>query len=104
MTLDEKLQVLHPEVNSNKLMIYKGMATDAIRNHLNINDVNDVIEQKYESALLQLVENKIQNDSANGVKSYTMSKTSVTYKDNKGFKITEDIENLLPATFVKLLG
>ncbi|NMF04569.1 hypothetical protein ACUH7Y_09610 [Clostridium beijerinckii] len=104
MTLDEKLQALHPEVNSNKLIIYKGMAADAIRNHLNINDANDVIEQKYESAMLQLIENKIQYDSTNGVKSYTMSKTSVTYKDNKGFKITEDIEDLLPATFVKMLG
>jgi Skp family chaperone for outer membrane proteins len=104
MTLDEKIQALYSDEDSLKLTIYRGMATDAIRNYMNVDDDNTTIEQKYESALIQLIGNKIKYDNTDGVKSYIMSKTSVTYGNNNGLSITDDIKSLLPPPFVRLLG
>jgi hypothetical protein len=104
MTLNEKLAVLYSETDSNKLSVYKDMSIDAIRNYMNISDTSDIIIQKYESAILQLVGNKIKTESANGIKSYTASKTSVTYADSNRFSITEDVKALLPKPYVKVLG
>lgn len=104
MTFDEKVQILYPEIEINKLLIYKDMGIDIIKNYLNTMESNEVVLKKYESALLQLVGNKVQSDGANGIKSYSMSKTSITYGEDRGFRITDDIKALLPPPYVKLMG
>lgn len=107
MTLDEKLIALYSNVDSNKLLVYRGMASDAIKNYMNIDPLttSDVIEATYESALIQLIGNKILQEDTGGIKSYTMSKTSVTYNDrNKGLNITDDVKVLLPLPFATIMG
>ncbi|WP_026887719.1 hypothetical protein [Clostridium beijerinckii] len=106
MTLDEKLTALFSDTDNTKLIIYRGMAADAIRNHLNLDSTitNDMIEINYESALIQLMDNKIKYEDTQGIKSYTMSKTSVTYVTNNGLEVTPDVAALLPRPFAKLLG
>ncbi|MDV3426659.1 MAG: phage head-tail connector protein [Bacillota bacterium] len=106
MTLDEKLAALYSDVDDNKLLVYRGMATDAIKNYLNLdsNVTQATIEATYESALIQLIGNKINQDDAGNIKSYTMSKTSVTYANNSAFGISDDIKVLLPSPYIKLLG
>lgn len=106
MTLDEKINALYSDTDSNKLLVYRGMAADAIKNYLNLDSTTtqETIETNYESALLQLIGNKINQDDAGNIKSYTMSKTSVTYASNSAFSITEDIKILLPLPYAKLTG
>jgi hypothetical protein len=104
LTLDEKILILYPELEINKLSVYKDMGIDVIRNYLNTKESNEAILQKYENALLQLIGNKVQSDTTNGIKSYSMSKTSITYGEDKGFRITDDIKSLLPTPYVKLMG
>jgi hypothetical protein len=104
MTLEEKILILYPELELNKLLVYKDMGIDVIKNFINTKESKEVILQKYENALLQLIGNKVQSDNINGIKSYSMSKTSITYGEDKGFRITDDIKSLLPTPYVKLMG
>lgn len=106
MTLDEKLTTLYSDTDSNKLLVYRCMASDAIKNYLNLDSTTTqaTIEVAYESALIQLIGNKINQEDAGNIKSYTMSKTSVTYASNLAFEISKDIKTLLPAPYIKLLG
>jgi len=106
MTLDEKLAALFPDVDSNTMLIYRCMADDAIKYYMNIDPTttSDTIESTYESAVLQLISNKIKFDDMDGIKACTVSSTSVTYADNKGLSVTDDVKALLPRPYVRLLG
>ncbi|SHK39504.1 hypothetical protein SAMN02745163_03748 [Clostridium cavendishii DSM 21758] len=104
MTLDEKLKILYKVTDLEVLNIYKDMACDSVKSYLNIEDTNENIYKKYESALIEIIGNKIKSENNNGVKSYTASKMSITYEESSAFIITDKIKTLLPVPFVKLMG
>jgi hypothetical protein len=107
MTFDEKLATLFPDLDASTLVIYRSMSCDAIRNYMNVDATiytDDVVEATYQSGILQLISNKIKFDDMDGIKSTTVSSIGITYADNKGLAITDDVKALLPPPYVRVYG
>lgn len=102
----DKIKILNDISNDsldNKLKIYIDIAKDLIKNYLNKDDLdNEVLENKYESAIIVIVSNAYQCKKKGNIKSMTQGSRSVTYIDDTAFCINKDIADMLPAPYVNM--
>lgn len=104
MGIDEKIEILCPSLDEEKVSIYKEQGASLIRHYLNVKDSTELIIKKYESALLQIIYNVVEGSKINNIKQMSQGSKNITYVDSKAFMVTEDVKSLLPAPFVKLMG
>ena len=85
------------------IALYINRAITVIINYINNEKYDkEIIEVVFPEAIIALVENayKENTSSTKGIKSKTQGARSVTYADEKGFTITDDIKSLLPTPFI----
>lgn len=86
------------------LDIYISRATTSISKYLNNSRItNEMILSNYEDAIIVLVENAYRTKGKTHIKSYTQGKRSETFKDEFGINSNEEVKNLLPRPYVRLM-
>lgn len=106
----EKIKILldinDTDKQDNKLNIYIDIAADTIKNYLNNNALdNEFIKNNYQAAVIELVCKVYKSKDTNNIKQMTQGSRTITYQDanSGGFNITEDIANLLPTPYIKMM-
>ena len=87
------------------ITLYINRAITVIINYINNEKYDkEIIEVVFPEAIIALVENayKENTSSTKGIKSKSQGARSVTYADEKGFTITDDIKSLLPTPFIRM--
>ena len=87
------------------ITLYINRAITVIINYINNEKYDkEIIEVVFPEAIIALVENayKENTSSTKGIKSKSQGARSVTYADEKGFAITDDIKMLLPTPFIRM--
>lgn len=103
----EKIKILYPNVDINKITLYEELATDLIKIYLesiNIDEINEDIKIKYSSALFKMIYNAIENEGESNIKQKSQGSKSVTYNTDRFLIVSDDIKGLLPAPRVRFLG
>lgn len=87
------------------ITLYINRAISVIINYINNEKYDkEYVTEHFEEAIICLVENayKENTSSAKGIKSQSQGARSITYADEKGFTITDDIKSLLPTPFIRM--
>ena len=87
------------------ITLYINRAITVIGNYINNKKYDkELIEVEFPEAIIALVENayKENTSSTKGIKSKSQGARSITYADEKGFTITDDIKSLLPTPFIRM--
>ena len=88
-----------------KLKLYIKIAVTLIKEYLNNDNFNDsYIEENFNMAIVIIVCNAYEfkkSGSSGNIKSMTQGGRSITYGNDKGFYITDEIKQMLPTPFVK---
>ena len=103
----EKIKILldlNNDKQDSKLNLYIDIAIDSIKSYLNNPKFdNDYIKENFQSAIIELVCKAYMSKNTKNIKQMSQGSRSVTYSDtNTGFKITDDIAELLPSPYLKL--
>lgn len=107
MYLEEKVLLIYPNENEDKLSLYKQMVLDILEKYLdsiNVNVTRDDIVIKYETAVIRMMCNIIEGSKSTGIKQKTQGSKSITYSESNAFIVSNDIKSLLPRPKVKLMG
>ena len=108
--LETMLTTQYPDVNVEKISMYKSIALDKLKIYfnevLNISITKEEIEGEYISALFLLISNALDFESVKGLKSIKQGNKSISYNtyENKLFVLTDEIKSLLPLPIVKFKG
>lgn len=85
--------------------LYIKRAVVIIANYLNHEEYDNVyIMANFEDAIIALVELAYKENTSHhkGIKSQTQGARSVTYVDEKGFVISNEVKSLLPTPFLRM--
>lgn len=105
MIIDDIKTLLNISDNSKVFLlnIYIRKATTLIQNYLNNPSFTvDYIQQNFQDAIIDMVENAYKWKDNSNIKSITQGARSVTYTDNTVFVITDSIANMLPLPYVRM--
>jgi len=99
-----KVKVLIGDEPDALIQIYIDRAVISIKNYLN-NDrlTNEYIIENFEEAVISIAEGLHKNKDSKNIKSMSQGKRSVTYTDDNGSVITEEISRLLPSPYVRMM-
>ena len=102
--LIEDLIKLNPKIEDFKLQLYQDVVISKIKNYLNLTDSSDdVIIKNYSTAIKVGVCDEIQRNKHKNIRTMTQGQRSVTYSDSKT-SLSDDVKDLLPKPFIKLMG
>lgn len=89
----------------NELEIYIRRAVFTIKNYLNTDKfTNEDIKDKFKEAVILLVENAYTEKAqgAKGIKSKSQGARSITYSEDMGFTISDNIKSMLPVPYIRM--
>ncbi|WP_024614685.1 hypothetical protein [Clostridium sp. Ade.TY] len=95
---------LNPNTEIIKLQLYQDVVINKIKNYLNLtNTSNDVIIKNYLTAIKVGVCDEIERNKHKNIRTMTQGQRSITYS-NSSASLSNDVKDLLPKPFVKLMG
>lgn len=101
----EKINILYPTEDMNRILIYMDIGISLIREYLNIDYSDDKIEKKFENALILFLINSIDYSKDKGISTKKQGNKSITYTNyRRGLQLTSDIKDLLPSPSIRVMG